>query len=90
MVRYYILVEGRVQGVGFRFFSEVNAYNYNLTGWVKNLENDMVVLEVQGPEDNINKFILKIKEGNRFIRVDDIHIKRKDLLNNEKTLRILY
>ena len=47
MVRYYIIVEGRVQGVGFRFFCTMNARTTDLTGWVRNMDNGMVEMEVQ-------------------------------------------
>ncbi len=40
MVRYHIFVEGRVQGVGFRYFVSMHAQSYGLTGSVKNLDND--------------------------------------------------
>ena len=53
MVRYYIIVEGRVQGVGFRFFCTMNARTTDLTGWVRNMDNGMVEMEVQGEEKEI-------------------------------------
>ena len=46
MKRYYIIVEGRVQGVGFRYFVQSIAAGYGLTGWVRNLDNGMVDMEV--------------------------------------------
>ena len=48
MKRYYILYRGRVQGVGFRWRLMQIAYKYNLTGFVKNLDNGDVMSEVQG------------------------------------------
>ena len=42
MIRYYIVVKGRVQGVGFRFFTINIASKYNLTGSVRNMDNGMV------------------------------------------------
>ena len=50
MIRYYIIVDGRVQGVGFRFFCTMTARKYDLTGWVRNMENGMVEMEVQGDD----------------------------------------
>ncbi len=48
MVRYHIFVEGRVQGVGFRYFVSMHAQSYGLTGSVKNLDNGLVEIYVQG------------------------------------------
>lgn len=72
MVRYYIIVDGRVQGVGFRYFCQMNALNMKLTGWVRNMSNGMVEMEVQGDENIILKFISIINKGNFFIRVTSL------------------
>lgn len=90
MVRYFLVVDGRVQGVGFRFFAQSNAVNYSLTGLARNMDNGMVELEVQGSEENIQKFISVIKKGNTFIRVDDFSMKRIDVVNSDKKFKITY
>lgn len=90
MVRYYMVVEGRVQGVGFRYFCQMNALKHSITGWARNLENGMVELEIQGSEASISKFILLVKEGNRFIRVDDYSTKKISLSENENNFKIKY
>ena len=75
MKRYYIIVEGRVQGVGFRYFVQSIAAGYGLTGWVRNLENGMVDMEVQGEDALIHKFMTAVRKGNHFIRVEDYSMK---------------
>ena len=57
MIRCLIIVEGRVQGVGFRYFAQSNAIKYALTGFARNLNNGMVEIQVQGLEENIAKFL---------------------------------
>ena len=84
MVRYYIICEGRVQGVGFRFFCQTNATELDLTGYARNLDNGMVEIEVQGSEEKINMFIRNIKKGNFFIRVNNLSQKKIDLKPSEK------
>ena len=54
----------------------MNAQNYDLTGWVRNMDNGMVEMEVQGEIDSIKKFLEIIKNGNRFIKVDELYQKR--------------
>ncbi|ASW43636.1 acylphosphatase [Clostridium isatidis] len=90
MVRFHILAQGRVQGVGFRFFCQMNATSLGLTGWVKNLYNGDVEMEVQGDLDKINKFIDLVKEGNRFIRVDNLNVKEIDIKDKEKKFTAKY
>lgn len=90
MVRYYVIFQGRVQGVGFRFLVQSTAATYGLTGWVRNMDNGCVELEVQGEESNVNKFISILREGNRFIRVDDFSMKIRPLNDNEKKFKVAY
>ncbi|MBO4358768.1 MAG: acylphosphatase, partial [Erysipelotrichaceae bacterium] len=45
MKRYYIVYEGRVQGVGFRWRLAMLADMYNFTGWCRNLYNGNVECE---------------------------------------------
>lgn len=90
MIRYYIVVRGRVQGVGFRFFTINLASKYKLTGSVRNMDNGMVEIEVQGEKNTIDSFISEIKKGNYFIRVDDISIKAIDLKPKEKSFQLKY
>ena len=75
MKRYYIIVEGRGQGVGFRYFVQSIAACYGLTGGVRDLDNGIVEMEVQGEEALIHKFMVAVRTGNHFIRVDDYSMK---------------
>ena len=84
MKRYHVIVEGRVQGVGFRSFSMMIAQQNALTGSVTNLENGMVEIFVQGEENNLDIFFKKIREGNRFIVVEDMTLKEIPVVENEK------
>lgn len=82
--RYLVIVEGRVQGVGMRGFCIMQAQMRGLTGSVKNLSNGMVEIQAQGEEDVIDEFLTVIKEGNQFIRVDDMSVKSIPIIDNEK------
>lgn len=90
MIRYFIIVSGRVQGVGFRYFAQSNAIKYSLTGTAKNLTNGMVELEVQGLDENINKFLSTLQKGNTFVKVDDISLKRIDIKITENNFKVIY
>lgn len=45
MIRYSIIVDGRVKGVGFRYFTQVTAHILNLTGFCGNLMNGKIKIE---------------------------------------------
>lgn len=68
-VRKHILFSGRVQGVGFRYTSCYLARSLGLTGWVKNLWDGDVEMEVQGDPEAVGKLIEQLHEG-RFIRIE--------------------
>lgn len=90
MVRYSIIVDGRVQGVGFRYFTQMMAMKYNLTGWCKNLYNGKVQIEVQGLKENLMNFISAIKKGNNFSRIDNMDLNELSVKDDEKKYRIAY
>jgi len=56
MKRLHVIVNGKVQGVGFRYHSQIAASQRNLTGWVRNKLDGTVELEVQGDPDQILTF----------------------------------
>lgn len=89
MKRYYMIAEGRVQGVGFRYYCQLNASNLNLTGWVRNMSNGMVEMEVQGEIESIFSFIKIINKGNLFINVTSLSKKEINILPNENKFKIV-
>lgn len=90
MERYNLLVTGRVQGVGFRYFVQTLAMNMNLYGWVKNLDTGQVEIDVQGPKGFIIDFEKKVKKGNHFSKVEDIEIRRLEVEENYKKFKVKY
>lgn len=61
--RAKIIVNGLVQGVGFRYFVMKHADNLNLKGYTQNLFSGEVLTEVEGDESLIHELINKIKIG---------------------------
>ena len=53
MIRKHIIAHGRVQGVGLRFTVTGFAKKYNVTGWVRNLYDGTVEMEVQGLDHRV-------------------------------------
>ena len=88
--RYLVYVDGRVQGVGFRGFCMRHALQLNLTGTVRNLENGLVEIQIQGEDADISTFLKEIQKGDRFIRVDQISVKKIDVDPKEKKFRTNY
>ena len=57
MVRWNMILSGRVQHVGLRFRAKMTAQQLGLTGWVRNLDDGNVELELQGEQETIYRFI---------------------------------
>ena len=56
-------VKGRVQGVGYRYFTQTLAKSMGLTGWVRNLPDGAVELFAIGGKEVLERFLHKLKEG---------------------------
>lgn len=87
MKRYNMIFKGRVQGVGFRYKSYLLANELGLTGDVNNLYDGDVELNIQGDREKIDLFLEKLSKD-RFIRIDDIEIKEKELINDEEKFKL--
>ncbi|MCC5908155.1 MAG: acylphosphatase [Balneolaceae bacterium] len=68
----YLKIKGRVQGVGFRYFTRQNAYDLNIKGWVKNMPDGTVETLISGNRENIREMIKRLMKGPRRARVTDI------------------
>ena len=71
--RWHIYFSGRVQGVGFRYRAELMARSLYLTGWVKNLWDGRVEMEVQGDLSQIRKFLIQLR-AQPYIRIEHMEI----------------
>lgn len=88
MVRFYIRVSGWVQGVGFRYFVAQTARLYSITGWVRNLDDGDVEMEAQGIQEDMDSFIGRIRQGNRYSQIDEFQIHPLDPVD-ERQFRIV-
>ncbi len=66
------IVTGRVQGVSYRHFTQEIARQLELTGWVKNLPDGTVEIQVAGDALVLEEFRKQLQEGPRFASVDSI------------------
>lgn len=90
LVRYFGRAEGRVQGVGFRFFVQQNATELGITGWVRNMDDGSVTMELQGTSDCIDRLEERIREGNYFVKVKSLELQTREVVSTEKNFQIRY
>jgi len=87
-VRVHVLVEGLVQGVGFRWFVARLAESSGLSGYVRNLMNDQVELEAEGDRSLVEQFLKELRIGPRSAHVAQLHIEWKEPLHTERRFEI--
>jgi len=75
LTRLQVIVVGRVQGVGFRWFTKETAESLGLTGWVMNREDGSVEAEAEGTSAALDEFVQKIRTGNPHATVSEIKTK---------------
>jgi acylphosphatase len=63
MVSLQVFYEGRVQGVGFRWSVRHIAKGFDVTGWVRNLIDGRVEMQVTGDEDEVRAFLEAIGQS---------------------------
>jgi len=75
MERAVIIVKGRVQKAGYRDFIDETAFNLDLTGRVKNMEDGSVEVVCEGPREKIQELVKKIHIKQYPFRVESIDVK---------------
>ncbi len=84
-----IIIYGRVQKAGFRDFIDEIAFNLNLNGYVKNLDDGTVQISCEGEEDGIKELLEKINITQYPIRVENIDVVYEKSRDEYRTFEII-
>ena len=71
------MINGRVQGVGFRFFTMKQASRCNISGSVKNTYKGKVDINACGKKSDLDAFLRAIKKGPAYSEVKDVDVEWK-------------
>jgi acylphosphatase len=72
--RIHARIEGRVQGVGFRFFLQRRAIELDLSGWVRNTPDGCVELVAEGPVEDLSNLLGAARIGPRSAYVSSVRV----------------
>ncbi|KAA9031199.1 acylphosphatase [Niallia endozanthoxylica] len=90
MIQLHIIVSGKVQGVGYRYFSQMKAVQYGVTGWAKNLADGSVEITAVGSKDQLDPFVEELRIGNPFSKISDMKITESEASENFNSFTIKY
>ena len=89
MIAKRVIFEGRVQGVGFRYTVKDLSRGFDVCGWVKNLPEGSVELQVMGEVDEVESFIREIAEESTVAHhIKNLTEEKIPLLENGSGFRI--
>jgi acylphosphatase len=74
MVRARVIINGVVQGVGFRYFASRLAQRYKITGYAKNLPNGDVEIDAEGEKAVVSGYLQEIKIGPRYAHITNMKV----------------
>jgi len=69
-----IVVEGNVQGVGYRDFAQRRAASLGLSGYVMNLRDGRVRVRAEGPRDAIDELVRDLERGPPLARIEKVSV----------------
>ena len=69
----HFIIQGRVQGVGFRYFVKSTAVRLGLTGWVRNLPGGEVECQATGATEKLAELENRLREGPPMSHVTNLH-----------------
>jgi acylphosphatase len=74
VIRFRVLISGRVQGVSFRDTCRRMAERHGVSGWVRNLPDGNVEAVFEGSPADVHRLVEWSRHGPRFAAVEDIRV----------------
>lgn len=90
MERIYAVVQGQVQGVGFRWFVQSLANSLQITGWIRNMEKRDGGNGAAGRNRSFAPTAEPVRKGDRFIQVENLSSKPISVQLKEKRFSVKY
>lgn len=88
MTTCHLIVHGRVQGVGFRFYTQRKAEALGVKGWVSNKADGTVEIMAQSGKSTLQTFITAVKTGSPASRVKHVTIEEVQPTQKYKTFQV--
>ncbi len=90
LYRLHAYVNGRVQGVGFRYHALQAAQEGGLTGWVRNLRDGRVEVLAEGAHEALNRLLAELRKGPISADVQDVDYEFTEGKGEFEAFRVRY
>ena len=80
MQQLLLRIHGRVQGVGFRYWTRATAVKLGISGWVRNMPDGTVQTYACGTQQHLDEFVQRLWDGSQFSSVTAIDIEKNDTM----------
>jgi acylphosphatase len=90
MKAFHAIVEGEVQGVGFRYSAAREARAIGLCGWVRNAEDGTVEVWAQGDPANLDLFIDWLWQGPSAASVRDVRLSWENPIQSYNSFGVVF
>ena len=87
---YQITVLGKVQGVGFRYFSQKKAVENNITGFVRNAQSRMVSIVAEGENTDLDTFVDYLRIGPTMAKVNQVLVSKSPCTGSFTEFEVRY
>ena len=78
VIARHAIVTGFVQGVGFRYYTKIEAHELGLAGFVRNRDDGSVEVSVEGPKDAVERFLHWLERGPPSARVERVSVREAE------------
>ena len=78
IVGRHVRVTGQVQGVFYRVWTQGQARELGVSGWVRNSSDGFVEAHLSGEEDNVLRMIERMRQGPSNARVDEVMVEEEE------------
>ncbi len=85
---YEICVEGRVQGIGYRYFARLKALELNLSGYARNTPDGEVIVVAEGETEDLDTLVDYLWLGPPLARVRNVTVSRSPYSGNFRGFHI--
>ena len=86
----YVQIGGRVQGVGFRYFTRKNAERIGITGWVRNLPGGNVEAVIQGTQKQVEEMMALLHKGPQYSHVSNVDVIELESADEFQSFEVRY